>query len=45
MDLKVEVRGLGELERMVHRLTYAVAAIAVTAVIALAAALVLWATS
>jgi hypothetical protein len=42
--LQVEVRGLGELERLVHRLTYAIAAVAVTAAIALVAALALWAT-
>ena len=42
--LQVEVRGLGELERLLHRLTYAIAALAVTAVIALVAALAAWVT-
>ena len=38
------MRGLGELERLLHRLTYAIAAVAVTAVIALVAALAAWVT-
>jgi ubiquinone biosynthesis protein len=42
--LQVEVRGLAEVERLVRRLTYAIAAVAATAAIALVAALVVWAT-
>ena len=42
--LQVEVRGISELERLVRRLTYVIAATAVAAAIALIVALVLWAT-
>jgi predicted unusual protein kinase regulating ubiquinone biosynthesis (AarF/ABC1/UbiB family) len=42
--LQVEVRGLAELERLVRRLTYAIAAVAATAAIALVAVLIVWTT-
>ena len=42
--LQVEVRGLSELERLVRRLTYVIAAAAVATAIALVVALVLWVT-
>ncbi len=42
--LQVEVRGLAELERSVRRMTFAIAAAALTAAIALVIALIVWAT-